>query len=89
MARSKNLVPNVLHDNAEFGDDLRVLIQYADGTKTDDEIADALMKHFLSGELICRQDDVPVTEEKELRPLLKELVKTRLRFLADSAFLVE
>ena len=89
VARSKKLVPNVLHDNATFGDDLRVLIQYVDGTRTDDEIADALMKHVLSGELTFRKDDVPVTEKKELRPLLKELVKTRLRYLAGSAFLVE
>ena len=88
VARSKNLVPNVLHDNAAFGDDLRVLIQYVDGTRTDDELADALMKHFLGGELNCLRDDVPVTEDKELRPLLKELVKTRLRYLADSAYLV-
>ena len=89
VARFKKLVPNVLHDNATFGNDLRVMIQYVDGTRTDDEIVDALMKHFLNGELECRQDDVPVTEERELRPLLKQLVKTQLQFLADRAFLVD
>jgi methyltransferase-like protein/2-polyprenyl-3-methyl-5-hydroxy-6-metoxy-1,4-benzoquinol methylase len=88
IAQSQDLVPTVLHDTEKLGSDLLIMIQYVDGTRTHDEIAAAMMKHVLSGELICQKKDVPVTDEAELRPLLKEIVKSGLRILADKAYLV-
>ena len=82
------ILPTVLHDTEKLGSDLLIMIQYVDGTRTHDEIAAAMMKHVLSGELICQKKDVPVTDEAELRPLLKEIVKSGLRILADKAYLV-
>lgn len=89
VAQSRDLVPTVLHDTEKFGSDLLILIQYVDGTRTHDEIAEALMKHVLNGELTCQQKGVAVTDETELRPLLKEVVKSGLQVLADKAYLVD
>lgn len=89
VAQSQDLVPTVLHDTEKLGSDLLLLIRYVDGTRTHDEIAEALMTHVLSGELACQQNGVPVTDEAELRPLLKGVVKSGLQILADKAYLVD
>ena len=89
MARIKSNVPNVLHANVGFGEHLKVLVQYLDGKRTIDEIFEEFIKDFLKGDLRYRQDEKTVTDEAELRPILKDHLRNRLQFLANNAFLVE
>ena len=88
-ARPDTRVPNVLHGVVTLGDDLRVLVQYVDGTRTADDILEAYLAHFLKGELNYNVNEKPVTDEKELRAALKGLVENGLRILADNALLIE
>ena len=89
MARIKTNVPNVLHGNVGFGGHLKALVQILDGNRTVDEIFEAFLQDFLQGKLQYRQNEKAVTDETELRSILKGHLQNRLQFLADNAFLVD
>jgi methyltransferase-like protein/trans-aconitate methyltransferase len=88
FAGAKPRVPNLLHNGYDMGDDLRAMVPYADGSRTIDQITEALLVHFLDGRLSFRLDDKLITDEETLTPLLKSHVQGMLKFLGDRAFLV-
>lgn len=89
MAQIKSNIPNALHGNVGFGGHLKALIKNLDGNRTLDELFEEFLKDFVTGNLRYLQDEKAITDETELRPILKEHFRNRLQFLADNAFLVD
>ena len=88
-ARSKNLVPNLHHDNISLSNDQRLSIQYVNGENTLSDIANEIEKHIDKGELNLSANGTPMTAGSEtLKKHLPDYVKTLLVFLAGKALLV-
>ncbi len=88
-ARTRHFAPSVLHDSLDIAEDLAILMIYVDGTRTIDEIIDAFVQHFLSGQLAYHVDGKQVTDESTLREAMSQNVNRRLQYMADRALLIE
>jgi len=88
-ALTKNLVPNLHHDNVKLSNDQRLAIQYVNGSNTTTDIAAEVEKHIEKGELNLSANGTPMKAGSEtLEKYLPEYVDTLLVFLANKALLV-
>ncbi len=88
LARTGSIVSNSRHRAIKIGDDVRLLVQYIDGTRTHDEIFDLYFTHFTNGDLVLNKQGKPIQEEKKLLKEVKVKFDSHLKFLAENALLV-
>lgn len=65
-----------------------IVLRNADGTRTIDEIVEIFMKHMKDNNETLRNNGEPVTDEKEQRKVLRELVDNIMGKLAQNDLLV-
>lgn len=66
----------------------RILLKYADGTKTHEELKDLLFSHVEKGDISVNRENKKLEDKKEIKEVLVQLISTALASFAKNALLV-
>jgi methyltransferase-like protein/trans-aconitate methyltransferase len=89
LKNNASWVTNQINDIVSISIVDRFILRYMDGKHTVDQIVDKLIEsHIKNGELVIRQGEEPITDDKEIRARLKEAVATCLESYKKNCLLV-
>lgn len=90
QVQSSNQVTTCQHDSITVDDVSKILLSYLDGTRDNEALADAMIKHVETGELkVTDKSGDPITDQTDIRKSLLETIENGLPILAAQALIVE
>jgi len=81
------MVSNAYNERVEAKGIERVLVRSCDGTRTVDEIADAVAEAVLSGELVLHVDDMETIDPETVRDIARQVTLEKLPLLPQVGLL--
>ena len=88
QANHSSVVTNLLHSMVPLNDVGRHVLRLADGTRTEDDLLDALTELVNKGDLLLQADARAIRSGSEAHPLVSQSLSRCLRKLCEDALLV-